>query len=66
MEIKFWQTVGIDPYYMYIDDTINLVDDNRVSHNRELMSKVTKVVTVDKDEFYEFDVDGDLTSLVFD
>jgi hypothetical protein len=30
------------------------------------MSKVTKVVTVDKDEFYEFDVDGDLTSLVFD
>jgi len=66
MEIKFWQTVGIDPYYMYIDDTINLVDDNRVSHNRELMSKVTKVVTVDKDEFYEFDVDGDLISLVFD
>ena len=60
MEISFWQTVGIDPYYMYIDDTINLVDDNRVSHNRELMSKVTKVTKVDDDEFYEFDVDGGL------
>ena len=66
MEISFWQTVGIDPYYMYIDDTINLVDGNRVNHNRELMSKVSKVSKIDADEFYEFDVDGDLISLGFD
>ena len=66
MEINFWQSVGIDPYYMYIDDTINLVDENRVNNNRVLMSKVAKVSKVDDDEFYEFDVDGDLISLVFD
>jgi hypothetical protein len=30
------------------------------------MEKVTKVSKVDEDEFYEFDVDGDLISLVFD
>jgi hypothetical protein len=66
MEISFWRTVGIDPYYMYIDDTINLVDGNRVNHNRELMSKVSKVSKIDDDEFYEFDVDGDLISLGFD
>jgi hypothetical protein len=66
MEIHFWQTVGIDPYYMYIDDTINLVDINRVNHNKELMSKVTKPAKVDADEYYEFDVDGDLTSLIHD
>jgi len=66
MEINFWQTVGIDPYYMYIDDTINLVDIERVNHNRELMNKVTKVAKVDSDEYYEFDVDGDLISLIHD
>ena len=66
MEIHFWQTVGIDPYYMYIDDTINLVDINRVNHNKELMSKVTKPAKVDADEYYEFDVDGDLISLIHD
>jgi hypothetical protein len=66
MEINFWQSVGIDPYYMYIDDTINLVDESRINHNKELMNKTAKVSKVDDDEFYEFDVDGDLISLVFD
>ena len=66
MEIKFWQSVGIDPYYMYIDDTINLVDESRVKNNKELMEKEIKVSKVDEDEFFEFDTEADLTSLIFD
>ena len=66
MEIVFWQTVGIDPYYMYIDDTINLVEKSRVDHNRKLMLENKVKKSVDVDDLYEFDEDGDLMSLVFD
>jgi len=37
-EIKFWDSVGIDPYYMYVDGTMELVDEEYVSKNRKLMS----------------------------
>ena len=66
MEIVFWQTVGIDPYYMYIDDTINLVEKSRIDHNRKLMLENKVKKSVDVDDLYEFDEDGDLMSLVFD
>jgi DNA polymerase elongation subunit (family B) len=66
MEISFWQSVGIDPYYMYIDDTINLVEEERVLHNRKLMLDNKNNKVIDGDDIYEFDEDGDLMSLVFD
>jgi hypothetical protein len=66
MEINFWQSVGIDPYYMYIDDTINLVDTERVESNRKIMLESKIKNSVDNDDIYEFDEDGDLMSLVFD
>jgi hypothetical protein len=66
MEISFWQSVGIDPYYMYIDDTINLVNTDYVNSNMELMKTRISKSKVDEEELYEFDEDGDLMSLVFD
>ena len=66
MELNFWKKVGIDPYYMYIDDTINLVDADVVKNNRRLMEMEIKKSKVDNDEFYEFDADGDLMSYMFD
>jgi hypothetical protein len=66
MEINFWQSVGIDPYYMYIDDTINLVNTDYVNSNMELMKTRVSKSKVDDEELYEFDEDGDLMSLVFD
>jgi hypothetical protein len=66
MEIVFWQTVGIDPYYMYIDNTLDLVEKSRVDHNRKLMLENKVKKSVDVDDLYEFDEDGDLMSLVFD
>jgi DNA polymerase elongation subunit (family B) len=66
MEITFWQSVGIDPYYMYIDDTINLVDTKRVENNRRIMLENKIKPNIDDDDIYEFDEDGDLMSLVFD
>jgi hypothetical protein len=66
MEITFWKSVGIDPYYMYIDDTINLVDTKRVENNRRIMLENKIKPNIDDDDIYEFDEDGDLMSLVFD
>jgi hypothetical protein len=66
MEINFWQSVGINPYYMYIDDTINLVDESRVNYNNKLMTETKRVEKVDEDDIFEYDVDGDLMSLSFD
>jgi len=66
-EISFWQSVGIDPYYMYIDDTLTMVNADSVESNRKLMLEVVnKNIKVDSEELYEFDVDGDLMSLGFD
>ena len=66
-EISFWQSVGIDPYYMYIDDTLTMVHTDSVESNRKLMLEVVnKNIKVDSEELYEFDVDGDLMSLGFD
>jgi DNA polymerase elongation subunit (family B) len=66
-EISFWQSVGIDPYYMYIDDTLSMVNTDSVESNRKLMLEVVnKNIKVDSEELYEFDVDGDLMSLSFD
>ena len=66
-EISFWQSVGIDPYYMYIDDTLTMVNTDSVESNKKLMLEVVnKNIKVDSEELYEFDVDGDLMSLGFD
>lgn len=43
-EIVFWNHVGIDPYYMYIDNTIELVDENYVKKNKMLMESYNKKV----------------------
>ena len=66
MELEFWQSTGINPYYMYIDDTISLVDENYVKSNMKLMETRVSKTKVDDEELYEFDEDGDLMSLVFD
>jgi DNA polymerase elongation subunit (family B) len=66
-ELTFWKNVGIDPYYMYLDGTVDLVDTEWVENNRVLMEKyVQQQKKVDADEYYEFDVDGDLMALSFD
>jgi len=66
-ELTFWKNVGIDPYYMYLDGTVDLVDTEWVENNRVLMEQyVQQQKKVDADEYYEFDVDGDLMALSFD
>jgi DNA polymerase elongation subunit (family B) len=44
-EITFWQNVNIDPFYMYIDDTINMVDTEYVEKNKKLMMSLDHQMT---------------------
>lgn len=37
-EVLFWNRVNRDPFFMYIDDTINLVDQYWVDYNRKVVA----------------------------
>ena len=44
-EVKFWDSVGIDPYYMYLEGTMDLVDKDYVKKNQNIMSSLTHQMT---------------------
>lgn len=44
-EQTFWKSVGINPYYMYVDGTMSLVDDSYVNKNQKIMNSLTHQMT---------------------
>ena len=44
-EQVFWNSVGIDPYYMYIDNTMDLVDEDYVKKNQTIMNSLVHQTT---------------------
>jgi hypothetical protein len=40
-EKVFWDSVGIDPFYMYLEGTEDLVNTEYVGKNKSLMSSLT-------------------------
>jgi hypothetical protein len=44
-EVTFWNNVGIDPYYMYLDGTLELVNEEYVKKNKDVMSSLTHQMT---------------------
>jgi len=44
-EITFWDKVGIDPFYMYVDGTMELVNGEYVEKNRGIMSSLNHQTT---------------------
>lgn len=62
MEVEFWTQTGIDPFYMYVDNTIELVDSVYVEKNRKIMmgveqSNVKEVKTYDINLDSQYSVD---------
>jgi len=59
-EIAYWRHVEMDPYYMYVDDTTELVDKDYINKNKNLLKDVSyqPKTTIPKDELYEVDDDG--------
>ncbi len=52
-EVLFWNRVGRDPFFMYVEDSINLVDQYWVDHNRKVVSLQEKSVISNEDEIIE-------------
>jgi hypothetical protein len=52
---------------MYIDDTINFVNTQYVNKNKTLLSEFrSNKLEINDEDYYEFDEDGDLMSLIYD
>ena len=44
-EVRFWNDVNINPYYMYLENTMNLVNDEYVEKNLGIMSSLAHQTT---------------------
>lgn len=49
-EVSFWNRIKRDPFFMYVDDSINLVDKYWVDHNRKVVNLQLDSVKSNEDE----------------
>ncbi len=49
-EVVFWNKVGRDPYFMYVEDSLQLVDQYWVDHNRKVLLNQAASVKSNEDE----------------
>ncbi len=52
-EVIFWNRVGRDPYFMYVEDSLKLVDQNWVEHNRKVLKLQAESTISNEDEIIE-------------
>jgi DNA polymerase elongation subunit (family B) len=49
-EVVFWNRVGRDPYFMYVEDSLQLVDQYWVDHNRKVLKNKSLSIKSNEDE----------------
>ena len=49
-EVIFWNRVGRDPYFMYVEDSLQLVDQYWVDHNRKVLKNQAQSIKSNEDE----------------
>lgn len=49
-EVSFWSRINKDPYFMYVEDSINLVDQYWVNHNRKVLKEELLSTKSNEDE----------------
>ena len=49
-EVVFWNRVGRDPYFMYVEDSLQLVDQYWVDHNRKVLKNQAQSIKSNEDE----------------
>lgn len=52
-EVIFWNRVNRDPFFMYVENSIDLVDQYWVDHNRKVVSLQAKSIVSNEDEIIE-------------
>jgi hypothetical protein len=49
-EVVFWDKMGVDPYFMYVEDSLSKVDQHWVEFNREVLRTKTNSTVSNEDE----------------
>ena len=52
-EVIFWNKVGRDPFFMYVEDSINKVDQYWIDHNRKVLSLMENSTISNEDEIID-------------
>lgn len=52
-EVLFWNRVKRDPYFMYVEDSLNNVDQQWVEHNRKVANLQAESIKSNEDEILE-------------
>jgi hypothetical protein len=54
-EVIFWNKIKRDPFFMYVDNSIELVDKNWVDYNRKVLLSQEKSTISNEDEIIKTD-----------
>lgn len=52
-EVMFWNRVGRDPFFMYVENSLELVDQYWVEHNRKVVNLQANSIKSNEDEIIE-------------
>jgi hypothetical protein len=52
-EVIFWNRVGRDPFFMYVENSLELADQYWVDHNRKVVSLQAESIRSNEDEIIE-------------
>jgi DNA polymerase elongation subunit (family B) len=52
-EVIFWNRIGRDPFFMYVEDSLELADQYWVEHNRKVVSLQAESIRSNEDEIIE-------------
>ena len=52
-EVIFWNRVGRDPYFMYVENSLELADQYWVEHNRKVVTLQAESIKSNEEEIIE-------------
>jgi hypothetical protein len=52
-EVLFWNRVGRDPFFMYVENSLELADPYWVDHNRKVVALQAESIKSNEDEIIE-------------
>jgi hypothetical protein len=52
-EVLFWNRVNKDPFFMYVEDSLSLVDQYWVDHNRKVVKLQANSIKSNEDEIIQ-------------
>jgi hypothetical protein len=64
-EVLFWNKMGIDPYFMYVEDSLKYIDQSWIDHNRKLLDNNQSHVKNNEDEIFNEENSDTIAHAIF-